>query len=153
MWVSANFKEVQLSKMRVGQSAMITSDLYGSDVTFGGIIAGIGGGTGSVFSVLPPQNATGNWIKIVQRVPVRITLDQEQIKQYPLRLGLSMEVSVDIHDTEKSFMPQIRPEQPLYETNVFSTQEEGAEALIIQVIADNLSMTFIEDNIHGEEEE
>jgi membrane fusion protein (multidrug efflux system) len=153
MWVSANFKEVQLSKMRVGQPAKITSDIYGSDVAFGGVIAGIGGGTGSVFSVLPPQNATGNWIKIVQRVPVRITLDQEQIKQYPLRLGLSMEVNVDIHDTEKSFMPQIRPEQPLYETDVFSTQEEGAEALIIQVIADNLSMTFIEDNIQGEEEE
>jgi membrane fusion protein, multidrug efflux system len=153
MWVNANFKEVQLSKMRVGQSAVITSDIYGGDVVFAGIIAGIGGGTGSVFSVLPPQNATGNWIKIVQRIPVRITLDQEQIKKYPLRLGLSMEVTVDIRDTEKPFMPQIRPEQPLYETTVFSTQEEGAEELIFKVIANNLSTAFLEDTMQGEEEE
>jgi membrane fusion protein (multidrug efflux system) len=149
MWVSANFKEVQLAKMRVGQPVEITSDIYGSDVTFRGIVAGIGGGTGSVFSVLPPQNATGNWIKIVQRIPVRIILDQEQIQEHPLRLGLSMDVTVDIHDTNKPYVPEIRPDHPLFETDVFAAQEEGAEALIIEVIESNLSDTFIEDQ--GEE--
>jgi membrane fusion protein, multidrug efflux system len=134
MWVTANYKEVQLAKMRIGQPVKVTSDIYGSRVVFHGKIAGIGGGTGSVFSVLPPQNATGNWIKIVQRVPVRITLDQEQIKQHPLRLGLSMETTVDIHDTTCPFVPEIRSQEPLFSTDVFATQEEGANALITQVI-------------------
>lgn len=150
MWVNANFKEVQLSKMRVGQPAAIYSDIYGNDVKFEGKIAGIGGGTGSVFSVLPPQNATGNWIKIVQRIPVRIILDQNQIKQFPLRLGLSMEVTVDIRDTEKPFIPSARPEGPLYVTDVFADQEQGAEELIIEVIASNLSPAFFEDMTHNE---
>lgn len=154
MWVNANFKEVQLSKMRVGQPVEMTSDIYGDDVVFQGKVAGIGGGTGSVFSVLPPQNATGNWIKIVQRVPVRITLDQEQIKKNPLRLGLSMEVTVDIHDTTKPYLPETRPDRPLFATDVFATQEEGAEPLIAEVIERNLSVLFIEDNsdLPGEEE-
>jgi membrane fusion protein (multidrug efflux system) len=147
MWVSANFKEVQLAKMRVGQPVEITSDIYGSQVVFQGSVAGIGGGTGSVFSVLPPQNATGNWIKIVQRIPVRITLNQEQIKEHPLRLGLSMEVTVDIHDTNKPYVPEIRPDHPLFATDVFATQEEGAEALIEAVIQSNLSSAFIQDNL------
>lgn len=153
MWVNANYKEVQLTNMRVGQPAKIHSDIYGRKVVFEGRIAGIGGGTGSVFSVLPPQNATGNWIKIVQRIPVRIILDQNQVKQFPLRLGLSMEVTVDIHDTEKPFVPAIRADKPLFETNVFSTQEEGAEPLIAEVIASNLSPTFVEDNAASENAE
>jgi membrane fusion protein (multidrug efflux system) len=145
MWVNANFKEVQLTKMRVGQPAEVYADIYGSGIKYQGKIAGIGGGTGSVFSVLPPQNATGNWIKIVQRIPVRIVLDQNQIKQYPLRLGLSMEVTVDISDVEKPFIPSERPEGPLYTTDVFADQELGSEELIAEVIALNLSPTFIED--------
>jgi len=145
MWVTANFKEVQLSHMRIGQHAKVHSDIYGRKVTFTGTVTSIGGGTGSVFSVLPPQNATGNWIKIVQRVPVRIDIDQAQVKKDPLRLGLSMEVTVDIRDTEKPFIPQVRQEGPLYETGVFATQEEGAEPLIAEVIEANLSPTFLED--------
>lgn len=154
MWVNANYKEVQLSKMRIGQPVRIISDIYGSSVVFKGKVAGIGGGTGSVFSVLPPQNATGNWIKIVQRIPVRIILDQEQIRQHPLRLGLSMDVTVDIHDTDKPYVPEIRPDEPLFTTDVFTYQEEGAELLIIEVIAENLSAAFIEDNNNqtGDEE-
>jgi membrane fusion protein, multidrug efflux system len=153
MWVTANYKEVQLCNMRVGQPAKIRSDIYGRKVDFEGRIAGIGGGTGSVFSVLPPQNATGNWIKIVQRIPVRIVLDQEQVKKYPLRLGLSMEVTVDIEDTQKPFFPEIRPDCPLFETEVFSTQEEGAEPLIADVIMENLSKAFVEDNSTEEDSE
>ena len=152
MWVTANFKEVQLGKMRVGQPVTVYSDIYGHRVKFQGKVAGIGGGTGSVFSVLPPQNATGNWIKIVQRVPVRIVLDQNQIKQFPLRLGLSMEVTVDIHDIEKPFVPPERPEGPLYTTDVFADQEQDAEVLIMDVILANLSSIFVEDIIEQEAE-
>ncbi len=146
MWATANYKEVQLSKMRVGQPVKITSDMYGGEVVYEGRVAGIGGGTGSVFSVLPPQNATGNWIKIVQRVPVRIVLDQQQIREHPLRLGLSLEVTVDLHDTQKPLLPAVRPDQPLFSTAVFADQERGAEALIAQVISENISPTFAEDN-------
>ncbi len=145
MWITANYKETQLSKMRVGQPAVIHSDIYGGKVKFQGKVAGVGGGSGSVFSVLPPQNATGNWIKIVQRIPVRLLIDQNQVKQFPLRLGLSMEVTVDISDTNQPFIPCERPEGPLYTTDVFATQEEGAEELIDEVIGSNLSPIFIED--------
>lgn len=145
MWVTANFKEVQLSKMRVGQSVEVKSDMYGDDVVYKGKVAGIGGGTGSVFSILPPQNATGNWIKIVQRVPVRIILDQDQIQEHPLRLGLSMDVSVDIHDIDLPKLPDVRSDYPLFTTPVFADQEEGAEELIEDVIAQNLSPTFMEE--------
>ena len=113
MWVTANYKETQMPKMRVGQPVKVSSDIYGHRVKFHGVIAGLGGGTGSVFSVLPPQNATGNWIKIVQRIPVRIILDQEQVKKFPLRLGLSMETTVDLHDTKLPYVPQVLPDEPL----------------------------------------
>jgi membrane fusion protein (multidrug efflux system) len=149
MWVNANYKEVQLTKMRVGQPASVRSDIYGREVHYHGKVVGIGGGTGSIFSVLPPQNATGNWIKIVQRIPVRITLDPEQIKQFPLRLGLSMEVTVDVTDTQKPYVPEARPEGPLYSTEIFETQECGAEELIAEVIAANLSSLFMQDMSEG----
>ena len=96
VWVDANFKEVQLRKMRVGQQARMHADLFGKDVVFHGRIAGLGAGTGAAFALLPAQNATGNWIKVVQRVPVRIALDSAELKAHPLRLGLSMQVEVDV---------------------------------------------------------
>lgn len=95
LWVDANFKEVQLRKMRIGQPVKMTADLYGSRVVFNGKVVGLSAGTGSAFSLLPPENATGNWIKVVQRVPVRISLDQQQLRANPLRVGLSMQVTVD----------------------------------------------------------
>ena len=103
-WVDANFKEVQLEHMRVGQPVEVHSDLYGKDVKYHGKIAGLGAGSGSAFALLPPQNASGNWIKIVQRVPVRIALDPKELAKYPLRLGLSMKAEVDIHDTSGSLV-------------------------------------------------
>ncbi len=145
MWIDANYKEIQLSKVRVGQPVKIRTDIYGGSVIFSGTVVGIAGGTGSVFSVLPPQNATGNWIKIVQRLPVRINLDPKQVRQFPLRLGLSVETKIDIHDTNKPMIPALLPEKPIYTTDVFSYQEEGSEALIEQVITDNLSEAFLED--------
>jgi membrane fusion protein (multidrug efflux system) len=95
-YVDANFKEEQLRRMRVGQPVTLTSDLYGGGVTFQGRVVGLAGGTGSAFAVIPAQNATGNWIKIVQRLPVRIALDPAELKEHPLRVGLSMNVDVDV---------------------------------------------------------
>ena len=97
-YVDANFKEVQLAKVRPGQAVTLTSDLYGKAVTFHGRVRGLSGGTGSAFSLIPPQNASGNWIKVVQRLPVRIDLDPKELAQHPLRVGLSMKVAVDIAD-------------------------------------------------------
>jgi membrane fusion protein (multidrug efflux system) len=96
MYVDANFKEGQLKKVRIGQPARLKADLYGGSVEYHGKVIGIAGGTGSAFAIIPAQNATGNWIKVVQRLPVRIMLDPEELKQHPLRVGLSMDVTVDV---------------------------------------------------------
>ncbi|WP_151815686.1 HlyD family secretion protein [Acinetobacter soli] len=96
LYVDANFKESQLTKVRVGQAATLTSDLYGDDVVYHGKVIGFSGGTGSAFALIPAQNATGNWIKVVQRLPFRIALDPNELKQHPLRVGLSMEATIDL---------------------------------------------------------
>lgn len=98
VWIDANFKESQLRDMRIGQPVSLTADLYGGKVVYSGKVAGLAAGTGSAFALLPAQNASGNWIKVVQRVPVRIALDPEQLAKHPLRVGLSMTASVDLHD-------------------------------------------------------
>lgn len=136
MWVDANFKETQLKSVRIGQPVHVRSDLWGSGVLLHGKVVGIGAGTGSIFSVLPPQNATGNWIKIVQRIPVRIGLLPQEIERHPLRLGMSMEVTVDIREDYLAEIPPERPEGSLYETPVFSHQEVGVDALIQQILLD-----------------
>lgn len=102
LYVDANFKESQLDQVHVGQKATLTSDLYGSDVVYQGTVVGFSGGTGAVFSLIPAQNATGNWIKVVQRLPVRIKLDPEQLKQHPLRVGLSMQAEIDLDSKTSS---------------------------------------------------
>ncbi|MCX7221437.1 MAG: HlyD family secretion protein, partial [Burkholderiales bacterium] len=101
MHVNANFKEVQLSKIKVGQAVEVTSDLYGSRVVFKGHVEGFAAGTGSAFAIIPAQNATGNWIKVVQRVPVRIKLDSTELKAHPLTVGLSMTVRINIDASDK----------------------------------------------------
>ncbi len=106
VWVDANFKEVQLQAMRIGQPVEVIADLYGSDVVFHGRVAGFGAGTGSAFALLPSQNATGNWIKIVQRVPVRVALDPSELARHPLQIGLSMQVKVDTHTRDGERMPR-----------------------------------------------
>ena len=98
VWVDANFKEIQLARVRIGQPVQVTTDLYGSKVVYHGRVAGLGAGSGSAFSILPPQNASGNWIKIVQRVPVRIALDPGELKDNPLRIGLSVTATLDVRD-------------------------------------------------------
>lgn len=96
VYVNANFKESQLEKVRVGQSATLTSDLYGSGVEYHGKVVGFSGGTGAAFALIPAQNATGNWIKVVQRLPVRIQLDPKELQEHPLRVGLSMDATIDL---------------------------------------------------------
>jgi membrane fusion protein (multidrug efflux system) len=143
IWVYANFKEVQLGKMKIGQPVKMKADIYGGNVPYHGKVVGIAGGTGSVFSVIPPQNATGNWIKIVQRLPVKISLDPEEIKRHPLRLGLSMDVTVDLHDTQGSSIPAPYSAAPVYETDVFAKQIEGVEEVIDEIVAYNVDDRFL----------
>jgi len=98
VWIDANFKEVQLARMRVGQPVTVEADIYGGSVTYHGNVEGLGAGSGSAFALLPPQNASGNWIKIVQRVPVRIALDPKELAAHPLRVGLSVTASIDVRN-------------------------------------------------------
>ena len=137
MWVQANFKETQLSSVRIGQPVKIRSDFYKGAVTYEGKVAGILSGTGDVFQLLPPQNASGNWIKIVQRVPVRIALDPDQLRKHPLRLGLSAEATIDVHSLSGPVLANLPREKPLYQTNVYATQGREADKLIDQIIREN----------------
>ncbi|MEK1942392.1 MAG: efflux RND transporter periplasmic adaptor subunit [Pseudomonas sp.] len=137
LWIDANFKETQLREMRIGQPVEVTSDLYGDDVKFSGTIDSLGAGTGSAFALLPAQNATGNWIKIVQRVPVRVVLNPEQLKTHPLRIGLSTQVDVDLHDQSGPVLAQKPPAKPTLETAVYQQQLAQADALIQQLIKQN----------------
>ncbi len=137
IWVDANFKEDQLRHIRIGQPVTLTSDLYGTNVVFHGKVAGLGAGTGSVFSLLPPQNATGNWIKVVQRLPVRIRLDANEIARHPLRIGLSMVAKVDTHDERGPVLAKAEPEKPIYSTPVFQNDSQQAERLIEKILREN----------------
>jgi membrane fusion protein (multidrug efflux system) len=141
LWIDANFKEGQLQRIRIGQPAKIVADIYGSGVTYHGKIVGIGAGTGSVFSLLPAQNATGNWIKVVQRVPVRIALDDKELDQHPLRIGLSTDVTVDIRDDKGPMLAQAPARQPVAETDVYAQMASKAEAEAEQIIRANLPRT------------
>jgi membrane fusion protein (multidrug efflux system) len=109
LWVDANFRETQLQQLRVGQPATIKADVYGGKFLFHGHVIGLGAGSGNAFSLLPPQNATGNWIKIVQRVPVRIALDPRELEKHPLRVGLSADVTVDTSDQSGPFVAGSAP--------------------------------------------
>ena len=137
IWVSANFKENQLGSIRVGQPVTVISDMYGSDVTFHGKVAGLGAGTGSVFSLLPAQNATGNWIKIVQRLPVRIVLDPREVAKYPLRLGLSLTATVDTHEQSGMAVSTSQPVSPIYTTAIFTVTDEAVDRLIARILRKN----------------
>ena len=140
VWVEANYKETQLANLRVGQPVELEADVYGSSVKFKGTVQGIGIGTGSSFSVLPAQNATGNWIKIVQRVPVRVNLDPEQLKQHPLRVGMSMHVSVDTNDRNGAVLGAVTGTQAPanLQTNVYAQDEAEANQVADQIIQQNL---------------
>jgi membrane fusion protein (multidrug efflux system) len=138
VWVEANFKEGQLRDMRVGQPATLTADLYGSAVTYHGKVVGLDAGTGSAFALLPAQNATGNWIKVVQRIPVRIALAPEELKAHPLRIGLSMDVEVDVARQDGPPLVQARRSEPALATRAFEPDHQQADAIIRKIIQANL---------------
>ncbi|MGG7648368.1 efflux RND transporter periplasmic adaptor subunit [Pseudomonas sp. ES4] len=137
LWIDANFKETQLRDMRIGQPVDIEADLYGSDVKFSGTIDSLGAGTGSAFALLAAQNATGNWIKIVQRVPVRIHINAEELARHPLRVGLSTQVDVNLRDQSGPVLAQQSPQKASFSTNVYDRQLAEADAMITQLIHDN----------------
>ncbi|HGJ5873607.1 MAG TPA: multidrug efflux MFS transporter periplasmic adaptor subunit EmrA [Arsenophonus apicola] len=137
MWIDANFKETQLADIRIGQPAKITTDFYGKSVVYQGSVEGLDMGTGSAFSLLPAQNASGNWIKIVQRLPVRITIDAEQLKKYPLRIGLSSEVTVDTSNKNGLTLSQKIRANPVYHTNVFKIDMAPVDQLVTDIINNN----------------
>ena len=141
LWVDANLKESQLKNLRIGQNATLQADVYGSKVVFNGTVTGLGAGTGAAFSLLPAQNASGNWIKIVQRVPVRIALDPEQVAAHPLRVGLSMDVSVDIRQQEGKMLADSPRSMPPQATEVFDAQLRAADSQVLAIIAANLGHT------------
>ena len=137
LWIDANFKENQLRHIRIGQPVKISTDLYGGSVEYHGKVIGLGAGTGSVFSLLPAQNATGNWIKVVQRVPVRIALNNNELDQHPLRVGLSADVTVDITNDKGPALASA-PAQPPAETSVYDQVAAQAEAEAEKIIRANL---------------
>jgi membrane fusion protein (multidrug efflux system) len=140
VWIDANFKETQLTHMRIGQPVEIESDVYGGAVTYKGKVESLGIGTGSAFSLLPAQNATGNWIKIVQRIPVRVVFtDPAQLDKHPLRIGMSLNVDVNLHDQNGPMLSQQPPTQPAFSTDVYEKQAAKADAEIAQIIHANMA--------------
>ncbi len=137
VWVDANFKEVQLGQLRLGQPVTLTADLYGPQVTYRGTVAGLSAGTGAAFALLPAQNATGNWIKVVQRVPVRIALDPQEVAAHPLRVGLSMHAEVDVSRQDGQRLEAPKGAGPA-ETASLAIDVAGADALVRRVIAAHL---------------
>ncbi len=138
VWVEANFKEVQLRQMRLGQPVKLTADLYGSKVVYTGRVAGLGAGTGAAFALLPAQNATGNWIKVVQRVPVRVELDARQLAEHPLRVGLSMEAEVDVAQQTGAPVMAATPPRASSRTTAFDGASPEADRRVKAIIASNL---------------
>ncbi|HGN0869347.1 multidrug efflux MFS transporter periplasmic adaptor subunit EmrA [Providencia sp. JGM181] len=137
VWVDANFKETQLENVRIGQPVTINSDFYGSNVSYKGTVVGLDMGTGSAFSLLPAQNATGNWIKVVQRLPVRVELDPEQVAKYPLRIGLSMNVTIDIKDQNGPVLSEVQRTTPAFESDVLVLKLNDVDQVIDTIISDN----------------
>ncbi|MFP1893247.1 multidrug efflux MFS transporter periplasmic adaptor subunit EmrA [Lonsdalea quercina] len=137
LWVDANFKETQLANMRIGQPATIVSDLYGDDVVYKGKVVGLDMGTGSAFSLLPAQNATGNWIKVVQRLPVRIELDPQELADHPLRIGLSMLVNVDTAKADGKVLSDIPRREPAYQSDALELNMAPVNQLINEIIRAN----------------
>lgn len=138
VWIDANFKERELRDVRIGQPARITTDWYGSSVVFHGRVVGIDPGSGSAFSLLPPENASGNWIKVVQRVPVRIAVDPGELAKHPLRIGLSAEVSISVRHHTGPALALRPPATPRYRTTIYSGMDRRADRLIARILSANL---------------
>jgi len=138
LWVDANFKEVQLRHIRIGQPAEVRSDLYGNSSIYHGRVMGMSAGTGAAFSLLPAQNASGNWIKVVQRVPVRIQIDDKDLIENPLRVGLSATVTVDTKDRSGAVLSHEPSHAPVAATAVYMQDLAKANAAAEAIVRDNL---------------
>lgn len=135
VWVDANFKESQLQRIRLGQPVILVADVYGDKVKYHGTVAGLGAGTGAAFALLPAQNATGNWIKIVQRVPVRVAMNPDDVKAHPLRVGLSMQAEIDVSDQSGEALGASTRHATVAQTSVFDNLAKEADARVAQIIA------------------
>lgn len=149
LWVEANFKEVQLRHLRLNQPVTLVADLYGDKVEYQGKVIGLGVGTGSAFALLPAQNATGNWIKVVQRVPVRVGLNPRQLAQHPLRVGLSMEVTADIHNLDGPVLAQAPRTTSAYSTSVYDKDMRETDERIAAIIAANSGDGAAGERVNG----
>lgn len=137
IWINANYKETQMKHMRIGQSAKVTADFYGREVVFDGVIVGMPGGAGNAFSLLPPQNLSGNWIKIVQRLPVRIGLREDQLERHPLRIGLTCKATTDMRYESGQRVPTSTV-GPQYVTEILVEEEAGAVEMSDEIISANI---------------
>ena len=137
VWVEANFKESQLQNLRLGQPVELVADVYGKKVPYHGTIEGLGAGTGAAFALLPAQNATGNWIKVVQRVPVRIQLNAKELVEHPLRVGLSMDAKVDISKQDGRMLADVDRASTTVQTHVFEQNNSAADAEVRKIIVAN----------------
>lgn len=138
VWIDANFKETQLEEIRIGQPVKVEADIYGSHYEYHGRVLGLTAGTGAALAVLPPENATGNWIKIVQRLPVRIGLDTRELAEHPLFLGLSMQIDVDVHDTSGASLSHLPAWPAEMRTDVYAEQDAGVNSEIERILQENL---------------
>jgi membrane fusion protein, multidrug efflux system len=144
VWVDANYKESQLKHLRIGQPAELIADAYGSSIKYKGTVVGLNPGAGDTFDLLPPQNATGNWIKIVQRLPVRIAINEEQLKKYPLRIGLSVVVTVDTSNRKGQALSMVSQNKIIYHMDDYTSDLKQADQLVNQILqsnAENVSYT------------
>jgi membrane fusion protein, multidrug efflux system len=150
VWVDANFKEVQLRNIRIGQGVKLTADLYGKKMEYTGTVQGLGVGTGAAFALLPAQNATGNWIKVVQRVPVRVALDPQQLVDHPLRVGLSMVATIDVTNKDGKMLADAPRSAAQATTQMLAASDKSANAEVQRVIAANLGRagTVVAHNDH-----
>jgi membrane fusion protein, multidrug efflux system len=139
LWVEANYKESQLRNIRIGQPVAVESDIYGGSVDYHGRVVGLAAGTGASFALLPPQNASGNWIKVVQRVPVRISLDAKELEQHPLRVGLSTSIKIDTHDRNGAMLANAPATKAVAETDVYASDFAKAESEADAIVRANLA--------------
>lgn len=142
IWVNANYKETQMRHMKIGQHVELFADMYGHDVKYRGKIVGLPGGAGNAFSILPPQNLSGNWIKIVQRLPVRVSLDPDDLTVHPLRIGMTMRAKVNIRDQNGSYLPTTSKGSPLYKTSIYHKELQNSQELVESIFEQNLDPTL-----------
>ena len=142
IWVNANFKETQMRHIKIGQTVKVYSDMYGKRVIYRGTIVGLPGGAGNAFSILPPQNLSGNWIKIVQRLPVRVAIDPDDLIKHPLRLGMTMHAIVNIRSHNKGYLPKENDLAPIYQTNIYEAETKGAKKFADSIFDRNFDKTL-----------